>query len=70
MVKDGRSDAEIRQYMNERYGDFISYKPPKRAHPPGFFMVFSACVVGVCDAGLVYSVTVIRQNVPLSSPIP
>lgn len=30
MVKDGRSDAEIRNYMNERYGDFISYKPPVR----------------------------------------
>ena len=30
MVKDGRSDAEIRQYMNERYGDFVSYKPPVR----------------------------------------
>lgn len=30
MVKDGRSDAEIRKYMNERYGDFISYKPPVR----------------------------------------
>ncbi|MFW2176204.1 MULTISPECIES: cytochrome c-type biogenesis protein [unclassified Moraxella] len=30
MVKQGRSDAEIRQYMNERYGDFISYKPPVR----------------------------------------
>ena len=30
IVKDGRSDAEIRQYMNERYGDFISYKPPVR----------------------------------------
>ena len=30
MVKDGRSDAEIRQYMNERYGDFISYKRPVR----------------------------------------
>ena len=30
MVKDGRSDAEIRQYMNERYGDFISYTPPVR----------------------------------------
>ena len=30
MVKDGRSDTEIRQYMNERYGDFISYKPPVR----------------------------------------
>lgn len=30
MVKDGRSDAEIRAYMTERYGDFISYKPPVR----------------------------------------
>ena len=30
MVKDGRSDAEIRSYMQERYGDFISYKPPVR----------------------------------------
>ena len=30
MVKDGRSDAEIRDYMQERYGDFISYKPPIR----------------------------------------
>jgi len=30
MIKDGRSDAEIRGYMQERYGDFISYKPPVR----------------------------------------
>lgn len=30
MVKVGRSDSEIRQYMFERYGDFISYKPPVR----------------------------------------
>lgn len=30
MVKDGRSDGEIRQFMLERYGDFISYKPPVR----------------------------------------
>ncbi len=30
MVKDGRSDTEIRNYMFERYGDFISYKPPVR----------------------------------------
>ncbi|AMN49115.1 cytochrome c-type biogenesis protein [Psychrobacter sp. P2G3] len=29
-VKDGRSDAEIRSYMQERYGDFITYKPPVR----------------------------------------
>lgn len=30
MVKDGRSDSEIRAFMLERYGDFISYKPPVR----------------------------------------
>lgn len=30
MVRDGRTDAEIRDYMFERYGDFISYKPPMR----------------------------------------
>ena len=30
MVKDRRSDGEIRAYMQERYGDFITYKPPVR----------------------------------------
>lgn len=30
LVQDGRSDGEIRAYMQERYGDFISYKPPVR----------------------------------------
>ncbi|WP_323842207.1 MULTISPECIES: cytochrome c-type biogenesis protein [unclassified Moraxella] len=30
MIIDGRSDTEIRDYMFERYGDFISYKPPVR----------------------------------------
>ncbi|MDO4897391.1 MAG: cytochrome c-type biogenesis protein CcmH [Moraxella sp.] len=30
MINDGRSDTEIRQYMFDRYGDFISYKPPVR----------------------------------------
>lgn len=30
MVKEGRSDKEIRDFMFERYGDFISYTPPVR----------------------------------------
>ena len=30
LVRDNRSDGEIREYMQERYGDFISYKPPVR----------------------------------------
>ncbi|MFB6349146.1 cytochrome c-type biogenesis protein [Moraxella sp. ZJ142] len=30
MVKAGRTDDEIRDYMFARYGDYISYKPPVR----------------------------------------
>ena len=30
LMEEGKSDNEIRQYMVERYGDFISYKPPVR----------------------------------------
>lgn len=30
MIQDGRTDGEIRDYMFERYGDYISYKPPVR----------------------------------------
>ena len=30
-IEAGRSDAEIRAYMVERYGDFILYRPPFKA---------------------------------------
>jgi len=28
MIRAGKSDAEIRQYMVDRYGDFVLYRPP------------------------------------------
>lgn len=31
LLRDGKSDTEIRQHMIERYGDFITYRPPLRA---------------------------------------
>lgn len=31
LLQDGRSDEEIRAYLIDRYGDFISYRPPFRA---------------------------------------
>lgn len=45
MIQDGRSDAEIRQFMFDSYGDFISYKPPVR---PSTWILwfFSAHFVG------------------------
>lgn len=30
LMQQGKSDAEIRDYLIERYGDFITYKPPVR----------------------------------------
>lgn len=31
LLREGRSDDEIRQFLIARYGDFITYKPPMRA---------------------------------------
>ena len=31
MVRQGKSDDEIRAYMVDRYGDFVLYKPPLKA---------------------------------------
>jgi len=28
MIAKGQSDDQIRQYMTDRYGDFVLYKPP------------------------------------------
>lgn len=31
LMQEGRTDSEIREYLVERYGDFITYRPPVRA---------------------------------------
>ena len=32
MLQDGRADMEIRDFMVERYGDFVLYRPPLATH--------------------------------------
>jgi len=32
LIKEGKSDQEIREYLVARYGDFINYRPPLRAN--------------------------------------
>ncbi len=32
MLQDNRSDMEIRQFMVDRYGDFVLYRPPLTGH--------------------------------------
>jgi cytochrome c-type biogenesis protein CcmH len=31
LMQEGKSDAEIRAYLVDRYGDFITYRPPLRS---------------------------------------
>ena len=31
MLRSGRSEAEVKAYMTERYGDFVLYRPPVKA---------------------------------------
>lgn len=32
LIRDGRTDFEIRQFMRDRYGDFVLYNPPMAGH--------------------------------------
>ena len=42
LVTDGRSDQEIRDFLQERYGDFVLYDPPLK---PGTWILWGAPVV-------------------------
>jgi cytochrome c-type biogenesis protein CcmH len=50
-IKAGRTDAEIRDYMVARYGDFVLYRPPVKATTlllwAGPFVLLVAAVLGL-----------------------
>ncbi len=58
MLQAGRSDADIRDYMTERYGDFVLYKPPLRRRTVALW--FAPALGLMLGAGLVFRV--VRQN--------
>ncbi|MEA5445299.1 cytochrome c-type biogenesis protein [Gammaproteobacteria bacterium AB-CW1] len=53
MLADGATDQEIKNYMTERYGDFVLYRPPMRADTlalwfgPAFLLLIGAVVLVV-----------------------
>ena len=53
-LKQGRSDAQIREYMVQRYGDFVLYRPPLKATTLLlWFGPFVLVIAGVAALGLV-----------------
>lgn len=58
MVEAGQTDAQIREYMVQRYGDFITYKPPMRAST---WLLWWGPLVLLLSAGLMIIVRARRQ---------
>jgi cytochrome c-type biogenesis protein CcmH len=58
MIQDGRSDKEIVDFMVERYGDYILYRP--RVTPVTFLLWFGPVVLLL--VGLVVLIVIVRQR--------
>lgn len=58
MLQDGRSDMEIRDFMVQRYGDFVLYRPPLAAHT---ILLWAGPIV-LLIGGLAAAVVIIRRR--------
>jgi cytochrome c-type biogenesis protein CcmH len=58
LMQEGRSDAEIKQYLVERYGDFVLYDPPVK--PLTWGLWFGPALVVLIGAGVI--VAAIRRR--------
>jgi cytochrome c-type biogenesis protein CcmH len=64
LMREGRSDAEIRQFLVERYGEFVLYRP--RVGASTWLLWFGPALVLLGGAWLVISI--VRRRA--SSPVP
>ncbi|WP_129648520.1 cytochrome c-type biogenesis protein [Peristeroidobacter agariperforans] len=55
----GKSDQEIMQYMTDRYGDYVLYKPPVT---PRTWLLWAAPVLLVIGGGLVAAIVISRKS--------
>jgi len=58
MLNDNRSDQEIRNFMVERYGDFVLYRPPVAGHT---LLLWGGPIV-LLLIGLIAAIFVIRKR--------
>jgi cytochrome c-type biogenesis protein CcmH len=58
MILDGRTDTEIKQFMTDRYGDFVLYSPPLK---PETYLLWGAPVI-LLLVGAIVMVTVVGRR--------
>ncbi len=58
LIKQGKTDAEIREFMVSRYGDFVLYRPPVK---PTTWLLWAA-PFGLMAAGLVALFMYLRRR--------
>lgn len=66
-MQEGRSDAQIKQYLVDRYSDYVLYDPPLK--PSTWLLWFGPAIVLVLGAGAVL-VTVRRRTRSASGQAP
>ena len=58
LIKEGKSDAEVRDFMVSRYGDFILYRPPVK---PTTWLLWGGPFL-LLGAGIVALILVLRRR--------
>ncbi len=66
MLQEGKSDAQIRQFLIARYGDFVSYRPPLR---PGTLILWWGPWVLLVSVGLLLWSHIRRRNRQAAQPL-
>ena len=64
LMEDGESDAEIRTYLQQRYGDFVLYDPPLKAST--WLLWFSPVLLVALAVVLLMRAARRREPAPLS----
>ncbi len=64
LIKEGKSDAQIKEFLVSRYGDFVLYRPPFNLKT--FMLWFGPFILLI--AGVVMLVRLVRSNLRSAAP--
>lgn len=68
MLRSGNSNEEVVNYMVERYGDFVRYRPPMK--PTTYFLWFGPAILVLIGLSVLFiTLRKRRQRVPDSAPL-